>query len=95
MSRSFPLLSYTMSNLSDGYEDVSVGLPQTMLAPESVLYWLKGALPSNLSCTFNHAGACEAGHIFCMCGMPSRMNTFIWDVGCGVSKRLEHRRVHA
>ena len=51
VSRSFPLLSYTMSNWSDGYEEASVGLPHTTLAPDNELYWLKGAFPSNLSCT--------------------------------------------
>ena len=31
-----------------------------MLAPESELYWLKGALPSNLSCTEICEGADSA-----------------------------------
>ncbi len=46
-----------MSKLSEGYADVSVGLPQMMLAPERELYWLKGALPSNLSCKETCEGA--------------------------------------
>ena len=54
-SRSLPLLSYTMSKLSEGMALESVGLPQIILAPccARLSYWLKGALLLLLACTNN------------------------------------------